>query len=249
MAEAFHRYIFHHRRLLCCVSLYVHLSTPIVLTPRYDARVPHVWTWTPGSDEFSWISSTLGLWFTSLLARDAQERSWLNEGRPHVFWLTGFKNPAGFLTSMTQEVTRQHKADAWALDDVLYQTVFTDHKDHENVRSSPKQGVFIHGLFCDGAAWSRSDGSLCESEPKVMFAAMPVLHVTGTTDALRQASIKQQAYGPYGPYECPCYKYPSRTGRFYIFTVDVASKEVGSNSARKPRFWILRGVALLCSTD
>ena len=76
---------------------------------RYDARVPHVWAWTPGSDEFSWISSTLGLWFASLLDRDVQERKWLNEGRPPCFWLTGFKNPAGFLTAMKQEVTRQHK--------------------------------------------------------------------------------------------------------------------------------------------
>ena len=109
------------------------------INSMYDARVPHVWAWTPGSDEFSWISSTLGLWFASLLDRDAQERKWLNEGRPPCYWLTGFKNPAGFLTAMKQEVTRQHKADSWALDDVLYQTVFTDHKDNSQVRAAPKQ--------------------------------------------------------------------------------------------------------------
>jgi len=218
------------------------------INSMYDARVPHVWTWTPGSDEFSWISPTLGLWFTSLCQRDEQERTWLNSGRPNCYWITGFKNPAGFLTAMKQEVTRQHKGDNWALDDVLYQTLFLDTKDAEGVRSSPKQGVYCHGLFCDGAAWSRGDGSLVESAPKQIFAPLPVLHVTGTTQSLKNAMIRQGTYGPHGPYESPCYKYPARTGRFFIFMLDIPSKET-SEPAKKPIHWVLRGVAVLCSTD
>ena len=85
-------------------------------------QVPNSWVWTPGADEFSWVLPTLGLWFSSFLERDAQFRTWLNTGRPLTFWLTGFFNPQGFLTAMKQEVTRMHKAQSWALDEVAYYT-------------------------------------------------------------------------------------------------------------------------------
>ena len=50
-------------------------------------------------------------------------------------------------------------------------------------------------------------------------------------------------YGPNGGFNCAVYKYPKRTDRFYIFSVVLATRE------KAPRHWILRGVALLCSTD
>jgi dynein heavy chain len=224
------------------VVLTAELQSTII--SMYDARVPHVWTFTPGGDEFSWISPTLGLWFTSLLARDAQERAWLNDGRPNCFWMSGFKNPAGFLTAMKQEVTRMHKAEGWALDDVIYQTMFQDMRDGDSVRSKPKEGVFVTGLFCDGARWDRGEGSLVESEPKQMFSALPVLLVTGGTEEMKRTMVKNGVYGTHGgAYESPCYKYQKRTGQFYICMLDLATK------FNEPRHWILRGVAVLCSTD
>ena len=53
----------------------------------FDARVPKNWA------KISWDSSTLGFWFTELLERDTQFRSWIFEAKPHCYWLTGFFNP------------------------------------------------------------------------------------------------------------------------------------------------------------
>ena len=207
----------------------------------FDAKVPNSWIWTPGADEFSWVLPTLGLWFASLLERDAQYRSWLTTGRPNSFWLTGFFNPQGFLTAMKQEVTRMHKAQQWALDDVNYYTEVSEFENANQVRAAPKEGVYIHGIFMDAAGWSKAENTLVESTPKKLFATLPVLFVSAMTNALLRQ--KREMFGPMGPYECPCYKYAERTDRYFIFFVNLITRH------QKPVHWVLRGTALLCSTS
>ncbi|CAM9842278.1 unnamed protein product, partial [Ectocarpus sp. 8 AP-2014] len=91
----------------------------------YDARVPRQWVFSYGGDEISWMSASLGLWFSSFTARNEQLATWLTGGRPPCFWLTGFFNPQGFVTAVQQEVTRAHKADRWSLDGVVLHTEVT----------------------------------------------------------------------------------------------------------------------------
>lgn len=124
---------------------------------------------------------------------------------------------------------------------MVYYTEVTDYERMEQVRSSPKEGVFVHGLYLDGAAWSKAETSVIESEPKKLFAPLPVLYVTAVTKAGKKA--KREMFGSLGPYECPCYKYPARTDRYLIFMVDLITKH------KRPTHWTFRGVALLCSTD
>merc|ERR1711871_1868061 len=121
----------------------------VVMTPEllqalnsiFDAKVPPTWLFTPGGDEFSWLSPTLGLWFTSFIGRDTQYRTWLESTRPVVYWMTGFSNPQGFLTAMRQEVTRRHQADKWALDEMVFHNEVTDHLQWEKVKKPPSEGV------------------------------------------------------------------------------------------------------------
>lgn len=101
----------------------------------------------------------------------------------------------------------------------------------------------MHGLFMDGAAWSINENSIIESAPKKLFATMPVIFITAVTKSAKKNIVNSGNYGPFGAYECGVYKYPARTDRYLIFTVLLATHQ------QKPIHWILRGVALLCSTN
>ncbi|XP_058589787.1 dynein axonemal heavy chain 8 isoform X2 [Neofelis nebulosa] len=191
------------------------------LDNMYDARIPQIWK------RVSWDSSTLGFWFTELLERNAQFSTWIFEGRPNVFWMTGFFNPQGFLTAMRQEVTRAHKG--WALDSVtIHNEVLRQTK--EEITSPPVEGVYIYGLYMDGAAWDRRNGKLTESTPKVLFTQLPVLHIF----AINSIAPKDPKL-----YVCPIYKKPRRTDLTFITVVYL-------RTVLSPDHWILRGVALLC---
>ena len=177
-------------------------------------------------------AANLGVWFTNILARAEQLTSWLKGGRPISFWLTGFFNPQGFLTANRQEVCRKHAKDSWALDDVVNFTKVIG-SERDDVRKPPEEGVYIHGLFLDGCRWDKSGNKLADSAPKVLYAALPVLLVTG----ILASEKKTDMYS----YACPCYKNPKRGGLNFIFAVDLRSED-------PPQKWILRGVALLAAT-
>jgi dynein heavy chain len=208
-----------------------------------EAAVPHTWTFTPAGDEFSWILPTLGLWFSSLISRDDQDRSWLTSGRPNCYWMTGWFNPTGFLTAMKQEVTRKHKAETWALDDFVYRTETPALERADQVRAPPPEGVYVSGLFLDGAAFDKKDGILVESEPKKLFAALPVLFVSGIIKD-QYGKLRKELFGAHGPYDCPVYKYRPRTDRFFIFFVTLKC-----TTDKKWQHWDLRGTALLENYD
>ena len=106
------------------------------------------------------------------------------------------------------------------------------------------RGPLISTLRCSPSAPAASahvcalaaGNKLTESDPKVLFAPLPVLHVTGelsTTAAARSGAP---------PYKCPCYKNPKRTGLNFIFPVNLRSED-------PPAKWIKAGVCLLTSTE
>lgn len=191
------------------------------LDNMYDARIPKLWK------RISWDSSTLGFWFTEFLERNNQFSTWIYGGRPNVFWMTGFFNPQGFLTAMRQEVTRAHKG--WALDTVtLHNEVLKQTK--EEITASPTEGVYVYGLYIDGAGWDKRNGKLTESSAKVLFIMLPVVHIF----AINSTSPKDPKL-----YTCPVYKKPRRTDLTYITPLWL-------RTVQPPDHWILRGVALLC---
>uniref|UniRef100_A0A8W4F932 Dynein axonemal heavy chain 5 n=1 Tax=Sus scrofa TaxID=9823 RepID=A0A8W4F932_PIG len=189
------------------------------LNCMFDARIPAQWK------KVSWVSSTLGFWFTELIERNCQFTSWVFNGRPHCFWMTGFFNPQGFLTAMRQEITRANKG--WALDNmVLCNEVTKWMKD--DISAPPTEGVYVYGLYLEGAGWDKRNMKLIESKPKVLFELMPVIRIYAENNS-KDSRL----------YSCPIYKKPVRTDLNYIAAVDL-------RTAQAPEHWVLRGVALLC---
>ncbi len=103
----------------------------------------------------------------------------------------------------------------------------------EDVSQAPNEGVYIHGLFIEGAGWDRKNIRIAESLPKVIYQPMPVIHVSATNST---------DDGDPKLYRCPVYKRPRRTDQNYIFDVEL-------RTAQNPDYWTMRGVALLASTS
>jgi len=211
----------------------------------FDARVPRCWTNDASGQEISWLMPNLGGWFTGLLDRQAMLGTWLEHGRGIMksYWLTGFTNAQGFLTGMRQEVTRQHKKDQWALDDVTSHTEVQPY-DYERLLDMrvpvPEEGQNIHGLFMEGGRWNRQEGHLTDSEPGKLFAPMPVIFVTATAQRdLKNLGIN---YGSHGPLNCAVYKYPKRSDRYLIFRLLLKTDQ-------HPYHWKLRGVCLFAQQE
>ncbi|KAG7231378.1 hypothetical protein INR49_012218, partial [Caranx melampygus] len=183
----------------------------------FDARIPRLWL------RLSWPSATLGFWFSELLERNQQLSSWISTGRPNQFWLTGFFNPQGFLTAMRQETTRSNLSRGWALDTVTLSNDVTKMMK-EDVSAPPPEdvgGVYIYGLFLDGAGWDRRGTKLTEAPPKVLFTPLPVVHVYAIS-AANMADSKRQP-GAVSLYLCPVYKKPRRTDLNFIFSLQLRS--------------------------
>lgn len=190
----------------------------------YDARVPTIWL------RGSWSSSSLGFWFTELIERNIQFQTWCFKGRPNVFWMTGFFNPQGFLTAMRQETTRAQSD--WALDNVYLKNEVMKFLTPEECKDAPKSGVYVHGLYLDGAGWSRKEMRLAESTNKILYTLMPIIRINAN-NIVDSSSSKQFNY------ECPVYKKSRRTGLNFITALTLPSIKPSNH-------WVLRGVALLC---
>uniref|UniRef100_A0A8C0B7Z3 Uncharacterized protein n=1 Tax=Buteo japonicus TaxID=224669 RepID=A0A8C0B7Z3_9AVES len=152
--------------------------------------------------------------------------NWIFESRPNCFWMTGFFNPQGFLTAI-----RANKG--WALDSVVLCNEVTKWMK-DDITSPPLEGVYVYGLYLEGAGWDRRNMRLTESKPKVLFEMMPVIRIYLIFCKRRDHSSKDPCL-----YSCPVYKKTIRTDMNYIAAVDL-------KTLQPPEHWVLRGVALLC---
>lgn len=164
-------------------------------------------------------------------------QSWIDNGPPTVYWISGFFFTQAFLTGSKQNFARKFKI---PIDHVDFDFEVKD--GDGDCEDPPPDGVYCSGLFLEGCRWGSDEHELVESEPKVLFTPMPVIWM------LPQEVSKFRVF-PH--YNCPMYKTSERrgilstTGHSTNFVVDV---RLPSNS-KPASHWTKRGVALLTSLN
>ena len=167
-------------------------------------------------------------------------------GIPAVFWISGFYFPQAFLTGTLQNYARKYK---YAIDIVSFNYNIQDTDDHRTITVKPFDGVYIRGLFLEGARWDVIEKSLSDSLPKQLYIELPVIHL------LPQ---KNRPDPLTGIYRCPVYKILSRRGVLsttghstnFIMWIELPSNRtniMNNENKADQEEWIRGGVAAFSS--
>ncbi|EFC46212.1 axonemal dynein heavy chain [Naegleria gruberi] len=193
-------------------------------------EVPELWAAYPSR-------KPLGSWIEDLVERVAFMRGWLRNGLPKAFWLSGFFFPQGFFTGVLQTYARKYNVE---IDSLSFSFRVLFEMTPEEIHEGPEDGVYVYGLYLNGAKWNKERDTLEESEPGEMNVKMPIIHFLPEKN--HKTSPKC--------YEAPLYKTSERKGKLSSLgqsTNFVISVELPTE--KPPAHWISEGVALLCQLD
>ena len=74
---------------------------------------------------------------------------WAANKYPKVYWLAAFTFPTGFITAVLQTTAR---ADGVAIDTLSWEFGVVN-QDERSITQAPKDGVYVKGLYLEGAGW------------------------------------------------------------------------------------------------
>lgn len=209
----------------------------VVMSPDLDAvagdmfigAIPEMWK------DCSYPSlKPLGGYVADLIDRLKFLIDWIANGPPTISWISGIFFTQSFLTGALQNYARQHK---FPIDTIKFDFEFMKEGAVTQKSKKPADGVYIQGLFFEGARFDDDTLLLAESLPKVLFTPAPVIW-------LKPMQSKELVMFPH--YRCPVYREASRRGilattghssNFVMYIrvpTDIASEH-----------WTLRGVAMI----
>eukprot|EP00928_Gymnodinium_smaydae_P099490 TRINITY_DN9509_c0_g4_i4.p1 TRINITY_DN9509_c0_g4~~TRINITY_DN9509_c0_g4_i4.p1 ORF type:complete len:1500 (-),score=412.36 TRINITY_DN9509_c0_g4_i4:427-4926(-) len=160
-------------------------------------EVPELWT-KKGPLSLKPLSS----WFLDILARCAFFQKWYDLGKsPPVFWISGIFFPQAFFTGAMQNFARKYGEEIDLLS--FKQSPLDQVTDPvAELTEGAEDGVYIYGMFMEGARWCSRTHRIQDSRPKELFTDVPTLWFCPVKDRVPNAK----------DYRCPCYKVVSRKG-------------------------------------
>ncbi len=145
----------------------------------------------------------------------------------------GFSFPQAFLTAALQNYARDQQT---AIDLLSFEFIIDDKLKPSDITEKPKHGVYVYGMFLEGARWNFDNHCLEDSLPKELYTDVPMILFRPVEKRVAPTS---------GVYFCPLYKVLSRAGTLsttghstnYVLYVELPTD-------RDQGVWIKAGVAM-----
>ena len=197
-----------------------------------EGKVPQMW-----QDKAYPCLKPLVSWIDDLIERiHFLNKCFTLEG-VSAFWLSAFYFPQGFNTAVLQSHARKNG------DSISNYTFRTNPLPMmgKDMKAPAKEGVYVYGLYLNGAAWDGKKGTIVEQTYGTLFQEMPAIWLE---------PVSLQELRKIGHFECPLYKTSQRWGE--LSTTGHSTNFVMYfylKCDEDPDHWIRRGAAMITQLD